>query len=57
MPWSPVNPNHTEINAAEADADPNSVFHHERTLIALRHEPPVVALGDFAMLPAQDRRV
>ena len=26
------------------------VFHHYRALIALRHEDPVVALGDFTML-------
>ena len=29
-PWIPVNPNHAEINAAAAVADPDSVFHHYR---------------------------
>ncbi|MDP9362646.1 MAG: alpha-glucosidase [Chloroflexota bacterium] len=57
VPWFPVNPNYTEINAAAAVADPDSVFHHYRTLIALRHDLPVVALGDFAMLLEQDPRV
>ncbi len=57
VPWFPVNPNFAEINAAATVADPDSVLHHYRKLIALRHELPVVALGDFAMLLEQDPRV
>jgi oligo-1,6-glucosidase len=53
-PWLAVNPNHAEINAAAARADPDSVFHHYRRLIELRHTEPVVALGDFTMLLADD---
>jgi oligo-1,6-glucosidase len=49
-PWLPVNPDHEEWNAAAQRADPRSVLAHYRRLIALRHENPVVALGDFAML-------
>jgi len=49
-PWLPVNPNHVEVNAEAARADPDSVFHHYRRLIALRHDEPVVALGDFTLL-------
>src|SRR5215210_7668936 len=56
-PWIPVNPNHTEINAEAARADPDSVFHHYRRLIELRHAEPVVAHGDFAMLLPDDERV
>jgi oligo-1,6-glucosidase len=56
-PWIPVNPNHTEINAREAVADPGSVFHHYRRLIELRHEEPAVAHGDFTMLLADDPQV
>jgi oligo-1,6-glucosidase len=56
-PWVPVNPNTTEINAEAALADPDSVVHHYQKLIALRHEHPVVALGDFTMLLPQDTRV
>src|SRR4029079_18641978 len=44
-PWLPMNPNLAEITAAAARADPDSVFHHYRRLIALRHEEPAVALG------------
>ena len=55
-PWIMVNPNHTTINAAAARADPGSVFHHYRRLIALRRERPVVALGDFtALLPGHEQ--
>jgi oligo-1,6-glucosidase len=56
-PWIPVNPNHTEINAEAALADPDSVFHHYRRLIELRHAEPVVAHGDFTMLLPEDERV
>ena len=56
-PWLPVNPNFAEINAAAARADPDSVFHHYRRLIALRHAEPAVALGDFALLLPDDERI
>ena len=49
-PWLAVNPDHVEWNAARQRHDPRSVLAHYRRLIALRHEDPVVALGDFAML-------
>jgi len=56
-PWIPVNPNYVEINAASAEADTESVFHHYRRLIELRHTEPVVAHGDFTMLLPNDDRV
>jgi oligo-1,6-glucosidase len=56
-PWIAVNPNHTEINAQAAVADPDSVFHHYRRLIELRHSEPAVADGDFTMLLPDDERV
>ncbi|HYQ74782.1 alpha-glucosidase [Cellulomonas sp.] len=56
-PWLAVNPNHAEVNAAAERADPDSVFHHHRRLIALRHDEPVVALGDFTMLLPEDEQV
>jgi oligo-1,6-glucosidase len=56
-PWLAVNPNHAEINAAAERADPESVFHHHRRLIELRHTDPVVALGDFTMLLPEDEQV
>lgn len=56
-PWLPVNVNHQSINARAERADPRSVFHYYRRLIALRHDDPVVALGDFTMLLAHDESV
>ena len=49
-PWLPVNPDHVEWNVAAQRDDPASVLAHHRRLIALRHDDPVVALGDFTML-------
>ena len=57
VPWMPVNPNHVSVNAAAARADPGSVFHHYRRLIALRRSDPVVADGDFTMLLPDDEQV
>ncbi|MCA0306428.1 MAG: alpha-glucosidase [Actinobacteria bacterium] len=56
-PWLPVTPNHGEVNAATALADPDSVFHHYRRLIALRHEREVVRHGRFALLLPEDERL
>ncbi|MEU5694095.1 alpha-glucosidase [Actinosynnema sp. NPDC020468] len=56
-PWLPVNPNHAWLNAAAQYDDPASVFHHYRALIALRHELPVVRLGDFRLLVADHPHV
>ena len=56
-PWMVVNPNHTEINAARQRGDDDSVFHHYRRLIELRHDLPVVAFGAFTMLLADHPQV
>ena len=56
-PWLAVNPNHVEINARAAVADPDSVFHHYRRLIELRHTEPVVVHGDFTLLLPDDPQV
>lgn len=49
-PWLPVNPNYREINVAAALADPNSIFHHYRRLIALRKQHAVIVKGDYQTL-------
>jgi oligo-1,6-glucosidase len=49
-PWLTVNANHVEINAEAEVADPDSVFHHYRQLIELRHSLPVVVDGRLRML-------
>ena len=49
-PWLAVNDNHTHINAEAALADPQSVFHHYRQLIALRKQHPVLVRGRYELL-------
>ncbi len=49
-PWLPVNPNYKEINAKAATADPDSVFHYYKKLIALRKEHPVMVYGRYELL-------
>jgi oligo-1,6-glucosidase len=56
-PWIPANPNYVEINAAGQLADPESVLHHYRALIQLRHSEPTVAHGDFSMLLPEHEQI
>ncbi len=56
-PWLPVHADASRAHASALRADPESVFHHYRRLIALRHELPVTALGDFTMLAAEHERL
>lgn len=55
-PWLEV-PQGWTVTAEAERAEPGSVFHHYRRLVALRHEDPVVALGDFTMLLPEDEHV
>ena len=56
-PWIGVNPDHVTVNAEAERADPRSVLHHYRRLVALRHEDATVRLGDFTMLLPEHRHV
>jgi oligo-1,6-glucosidase len=56
-PWLPANPNKDQINAEAAVADPNSVFHHYRRLIDLRHRHQVVVEGRFRLLLPEDPQI
>ncbi|MFZ4896602.1 glycoside hydrolase family 13 protein [Plantibacter sp. Mn2098] len=50
-PWIEVGPDAATVNVeADRAAGERSVFGYYQRLIALRHELPVVALGDFALL-------
>ncbi|WP_137894688.1 alpha-glucosidase [Ramlibacter sp. 2FC] len=49
-PWIALNPNFHELNAEQALADPDSVFHYYRRLIALRHAHPVIVHGRYDLL-------
>lgn len=46
-PWLAVNPDHTVVNAEAAVADPNSVYHWYRQLIALRRRHPALVHGTY----------
>jgi oligo-1,6-glucosidase len=52
-PWLQLNPNYSEVNAAQALADPDSVFHYYRRLIALRKGNPVMVYGRYDLILAE----
>ena len=56
-PWLRVNPNYMEINAAEALADPDSIFWFYKKLIRMRKEYPVLADGTFRLLLPDDEEL
>ena len=56
-PWLPVNPNHVTINAQQELADPDSVFHYYRKLIALRKEYPIFRDGTFTLVDGENEDV
>ncbi len=56
-PWMAVHPNHVSVNVADERDDPDSVLHHYRRLIGLRHELAVIVDGDFTMVLADDDRI
>ena len=49
-PWIKLQPDHATVNAQQALADADSVFHHYRRLIALRRAHPVIVDGRTALL-------
>jgi oligo-1,6-glucosidase len=52
-PWLPVNPNFREINAAQEQGDPRSVYNFYRELLALRKKTPALIYGDYKDLDPQ----
>ena len=50
LPWIPINPNHTWLNAASQTADPRSIYTFYRALIAMRHERPAIVDGEFGVI-------
>ncbi|WP_433945362.1 glycoside hydrolase family 13 protein [Paenibacillus sp. SN-8-1] len=56
-PWLTVNPNYKEINAEQAVADPNSIFHYYRRLIELRKQHDIIVYGDYQILREEDEQV
>ncbi len=51
-PWLPVHPNHATRNLETQLADPHSLYHFTRTLIALRKTHPALRRGSIRFLDA-----
>jgi oligo-1,6-glucosidase len=49
-PWLALNNNFAQVNAQQALADPDSIFHYYRQLIALRQAWPVLVDGNYSLL-------
>ena len=56
-PWLAVNPNYAEINAQAALENPNSIFYHYQTLIALRKQYAVFRDGTFILLEPESEQL
>jgi oligo-1,6-glucosidase len=56
-PWLAVNPNYKTINAAQAAADPDSIYNYTARLIALRAKTPALIYGDYKDLDSQHPRI
>ena len=49
-PWLPVNENHTTVNVASQQEDPNSVLNHFKKMVALRKNNLVLVYGQYQIL-------
>jgi len=56
-PWIEVNPNYALINAEQALADPDSIFHYYKKLIALRKRYDIMAYGSYKLILPDDDRI
>ncbi|MEY8878438.1 MAG: alpha-glucosidase [Leptothrix sp. (in: b-proteobacteria)] len=56
-PWLKLNPNFLQVNAEQAIADPDSVFHYYRRLIALRRQHPIIVNGRYDLLLAEHPQI
>ncbi len=53
-PWLPVDPRHLALAVDRQEADPASMLHATRRLIALRKAHPALTRGDMRLLDAPD---
>jgi oligo-1,6-glucosidase len=56
-PWLKVNPNHTTVNVAAQEKDPNSILNYFRQMIALRKSEPALIYGDWALVDKENPSV
>ncbi len=52
--WLPLDPRHAPLAADAQEADPDSVLHFTRTLIAMRRERPALQRGDARPIPGPE---
>jgi alpha-glucosidase len=48
-PWMKVNPNYKEINVEKQIAEPESIYHFYKAMIALRKQYEVFVYGEYAL--------
>ena len=56
-PWLEPNRNYPAVNVEAARADPDSVWHHYRELIDLRHDEPALVYGEYDLLLPDHERI
>jgi len=55
--WFVINPNYTQINAAAALADPDSIYHFTQKMIDLRHAHKALVYGDYQDLDPTNEQI
>lgn len=56
-PWLKLNPNYPEINVADALADPNSIFHFYKKMLAIRKENKTLIYGGYREIMPEDEKL
>ncbi|MDR2634411.1 MAG: alpha-glucosidase [Clostridiales bacterium] len=56
-PWLKINPNHTEINVAEAEKDPDSILNFYKKLNRFRVGNEIVKLGSYRQFDRKNKNV
>lgn len=57
QPWLKVNPNHSNINVAVQDRDPNSILNYFRKMVKLRKQLPVLVYGKYDLIDEGNKKV
>ena len=56
-PWLPLDPVHLAMNVARQNADPDSILHWTRRVVALRHAEPALQIGAIRLLDSASEQV
>ncbi len=52
--WLPLNPNHTTVNVAAQETDPNSILNYFRKMVQLRKNDQVLIYGDWKLIDSEN---